>query len=234
MPDGEVGGRRDQPAAEGAGATAELEQRDGLGVGEPETGPVQKPRQAGRQMRLGEVPEPAFHHAAMPLAVGRQPDARIPVGIDDREAPPGPQDAGGLRQRALHVGDVEVDLDGRDEVERGGGEVEPGRVALPDLHAVPEPLAGDPGSRRFQHLGALVDPDDPPGGPHLAGQLAREERRPAPDVEAPLAGPDAEDGARPRTLGGDRGRHVEGLEPRHVARAELGGHPKPPSKRRPV
>src|SRR5262249_39157705 len=110
------------------------------------------------------------------------------------------------------------------------GEGEPGRVALPDLHAARQSLARDPGTGRLQHLRALVEPDDASFGPDLVPELARKKRRPTSDVEAPLAPPRAQRRARARALGRDRGRRIHGLEPRHLARAEPGGHPAPPGE----
>ena len=156
-------------------------------------------------MLLDEVPAARLHHPAIPLTVAREPHAGVPVGIDDREPAPGTEHASRFRQRALDVRNVEVDLDHGDEIEGGGREREPGGVARLDLHAVRQALARDPGARRLQHLGALVEADDAPVRSDLAAELAGEKGRAASHVETSLAGAGRQSGARPGALGHDRG-----------------------------
>jgi hypothetical protein len=205
----DVGDRPDEPAAEGVGTPGELEQRDRLGVREGEAGPGEEPRQTCRQMLLDEVAAPRIHHTAVPVPVGREPHAGIPVGVHDRQAAARPEDPRGFADRARHVVNIEVDLDGGDEVEGRVREIEAARVTQPDLDAARESLSRDPGPGRLQHLRALVDTDDMAAGPDLAPELHREEGRPASHVEASLTGARAQHRARPSALGRDRGRRVD-------------------------
>ena len=175
----------------------------------------------------------------MPIAVSREPHAGVPVGVDDRQAAAGPENARGFHQRALDVGDVEVDLDRDHEVEGGVGNVESGGVALLDLHAVRQALPRPMRTRAASSISGLSSrPMTARRDPHLAAELAGEERRPAPHVETALAGPGAKRGARaaragPRSRATRRRsraappRARRTSRPSHTSRKDAGGSPAP-------
>src|SRR5262249_9388624 len=156
---------------------------------EAEAGAGDESGQARGKMLLHEGAAARVHHPTMPVPIRREPHAGIPVGVDDRQATAGAEDARRFRQRSVDVVDVEVDLDGGDEVEHAAGKLEPRRVALPHAHATYEPFPRDAGPGGRQHLGTLVEAHDAPLGPDIAAELAGEEPRSASHVETPLARP---------------------------------------------
>jgi hypothetical protein len=151
-------------------------------------------------------------HAGHPFIVTGPPDDRVPVGVEQEDAPARAQHAPDLVESAGHVVDVLEDLGRHHGVERGVGVGQVVRISGSEL---------DRGTARHlgagvcdrQHAVAHVDSADPAGRTHLRGHLRHQQAGADADIENALPRTQAEGDTDDAALLDDVGGGVHGLDP---------------------
>src|SRR5919199_5403480 len=176
-------------------------------------------------MRMGKARKACLQDAPMPVPITGEPDAGVPVRIDDDQPSSRAKHPRRFGERQSDLGHIEIDLDGGDEVECGCRKLQVRGAASPEVEPIQDLLTCRMLAGSGQHVGTEVNARDLSARADFAGKLAGKEAQAAADVEPAFARSCGDSASGDRTLLDDLGRRIGPHHPRSLDGSEcLYGH----------